>query len=176
MKKLLVLLSCLSCIALLAGCINTKRSNVPLKVLQDAPEFELKNVRGGLLGSKDFKGKVLVIDFWATWCVPCKIEIPHYNKLRAKFKDQGVEFLGVTFESGSNMEKILESMKDLEMEYPVGMATDEIDVALGGHQGFPTTFVVGKDWKVYRKTAGSLPGKIEQLEKDINELLAMSYD
>jgi thiol-disulfide isomerase/thioredoxin len=119
---------------------------------------------------------VIVIDFWATWCVPCKVEIPHYNKLREKYKDQGVEFVGVTFESGSNMEKILGEMKDLEIEYPVGMATDEIDVALGGHQGFPTTFVVGRDWKVYRKTAGSLPGKITQLEKDINELLAMSYD
>jgi thiol-disulfide isomerase/thioredoxin len=175
MKKLLMVLATGF---LLTGCINTSKSNVarkPLGVLGDAPEFTIKNVQGGEpITSKDFKGKVVVVDFWATWCVPCKVEIPEYNKIRAKYKDQGVEFLGVTFES--SLDDTLEFIKEYEMKYPVGVATDEIDVALGGHTGLPTTFLIGKDWKVYRKVMGAANGKIPNLEKDIEELLAKASD
>src|SRR5437773_2066713 len=98
MKKLFALLGCA---ALLAGCINTSKSNrprTPLKFIQDAPQFTLKNVRGGELKASDIKGKVVILDFWATWCAPCKAEIPEYNELRKKVKDRGAEFFGVTFD------------------------------------------------------------------------------
>jgi thiol-disulfide isomerase/thioredoxin len=176
MKKLGVLVSILLGGLLLAACFNTSKSNVPrapLKVLMDAPEFQIKNVQGGEpISSKDFKGKILVVDFWATWCVPCKVEVPEYNRIRAKLKDRGVEFLGVTFES--TVDDTKEFVKEFEMLYPVGIATDEIDVAFGGHRGFPTTFLIGKDGKVYRNILGSPNGKIANLEKDIEELLALS--
>ena len=172
MKNILLVLAAAF---LLAGCVNTSKSNVarkPLVALQDAPEFQIKNVLGGEpLNSKDFKGKVVVVDFWATWCVPCKIEIPEFNRIRAKYKDQVLEFIGVTFDSGS-MSDVLTYVKDLEIQYPVGMATDEIDVGFGGHNGYPTTFLVGKDWKVYRKIFGAPTGMLVNLEKDIDDLLA----
>src|SRR4026208_2497891 len=93
-------------VLLLAGCVNTSKSNKPLVILQPAPEFTLRNVLGGELKSADLKGKVIVLDFWATWCVPCKIEIPEYNQIRNKLKDRGVEFVGVTFESGNSVEDV----------------------------------------------------------------------
>jgi thiol-disulfide isomerase/thioredoxin len=162
---------------LLGGCINTSKSNVarkPLEVIQDAPEFSIKNVQGGEpITSKDFKGKILVVDFWATWCVPCKVEIPEYNRIRAKYKDQGVEFVGVTFDSSVDDTK--DFVKEFDVKYPVGIATDEIDVGFGGHLGFPTTFLVGRDWKVYRKLF-AVPSKLPNLEKDIEEMLARSGD
>lgn len=173
MKKLGVLVSILLGSVFLAACVNTSKSNVarkPLNVMMDAPEFEIKNVQGGApITSKDFKGKVLVVDFWATWCVPCKVEIPEYNRIRAEYKDKGVEFLGVTFESTE--QDIKDFIKEYNVLYPIGIATDQIDVALGGHGGLPTTFLIGKDWKVYRKILGSPNGKIPNLEKDIEELL-----
>jgi len=172
MKNLLVLL-CSAC--LLAGCVNTSKSNrprQPLKFVQDAPEFELRNVAGGQFKSAELKGKVVIVDFWATWCVPCKAEIPEYNELRAKWKDKGVEFLGVTFDSGSDMDDIKAHIKELKMEYPVVMGSDGVDAAFGGHPGYPTTFIVGKDWKVYRKIFGGPPEKISTIEQDISELLA----
>ncbi len=173
MKKILILLSA----ALLAGCINTSKSNIPLRVLQDAPEFQLKNVRGGApLNSKDFKGKVVVVDFWATWCAPCKAEIPEFNRLREKYKDRGVEFVGVTFDSESTIEGVQPYVKDLEIQYPVGMGNDSVDAGFGGHTGYPTTFLVGKDWKVYRKVFGGSQKTVSGLEKDINDLLARSAD
>ena len=160
---------------LLTGCINTSKSNVPLKVIDKAPEFQIRNVRGGdPLTSKDFKGKVVVVDFWATWCVPCKAEIPNYNKLREKMKGKDVEFLGVTFESGSTIEGVQPYLEELGIEYPVGMGSDAIDVGFGGHRGYPTTYLVGKDWKVYRQMFGSSGKKMTMLEKDINDLLARS--
>jgi cytochrome c biogenesis protein CcmG/thiol:disulfide interchange protein DsbE len=172
MKKLLAAL-CVA--ALLAGCVTTSKSNKPLKVMQDAPEFALKNVQGGEITSASLKGKVLVLDFWATWCPPCKAEIPNYNQLAAQYKAQGVEFLGVTFDSGT-IDKVKKEVAELEIQYPVSMATDEIDAALGGHLGYPTTFVIGKDWKVYRKINGMIPNKKEFLEKDIRELLEKTSD
>ena len=172
MKKLLALL-CGA--ALLAGCVNTSKSNRPLKVMQDAPEFALKNVQGGEITSASLKGKVLVLDFWATWCPPCEAEIPNYNQLYAQYKAQGVEFLGVTFDSGS-IDAVKKEVAALEIHYPVSMATDEIDAALGGHLGYPTTFVIGKDWKVYRKINGMIGNKKEFLEKDIRELLEKTSD
>jgi thiol-disulfide isomerase/thioredoxin len=166
-----ILLAALTTALLLCGCVATSKSNKPLVVIQKAPEFSLKNVLGGELKSEELKGKVVVIDFWATWCVPCKAEIPEYIELRHKLKDQGVEFVGVTFDSGSSVEDVKPFLKDLKIDYPVVMGTDEIDTAFGGHPGYPTTFLVGKDWKVYRRIFGSDPNKIARLEKDITELI-----
>jgi len=170
MKKLL---AALCAAALLTGCVGTSKSNRPLIPMQKAPEFELENVLGGKVKSSDLKGKVLVLDFWATWCVPCLSEIPNYNQLAAQYKNKGVEFVGVTFDSGS-MAKVKAAIADLKVQYPITMATDEVDNALGGHLGYPTTFLIGKDWQVYRKISGVLPGKKDVLEKDIKALLEKS--
>jgi thiol-disulfide isomerase/thioredoxin len=160
----------LSAVLMLSGCVNTSKSNKPLVILGKAPEFTLKNVLGGELKSGDLKGKVVVVDFWATWCTPCRKEIPEYVKLREKLKGLDVEFVGVTFDS-AKPDDVKPFIKDLGMTYPVVMATDAVDVGFGGHNGFPTTFLVGKDWKVYRRWIGVRPDKIEQMEKDITVLL-----
>ena len=171
-----ILLTALCAAFLLSGCVGTSKSNKPLVVLGPAPEFTLKNVLGGETSSKDLKGKVVIVDFWATWCPPCKVEIPEYNKLRAKLRAQGedVEWLGVTFDSGDSVEDVKPFVKEFKMEYPVVMGTDAVDAGFGGSLGYPTTFVVGKDWKVYRRYQGavSVEVKMQKLEKDINDLLA----
>jgi len=136
-----------------------------------APEFDLENVRGGRLKSSDFEGKVLIVDFWATWCAPCKKEAPEYNALLKKVKDKGVDVLAVTYLSGDTND-VKPFLQEFGIEYPVAMGTDEFDSAMGGHLWLPTTFLVGKDRKIYRKIQGTVPGKIANLEADIDELLA----
>jgi thiol-disulfide isomerase/thioredoxin len=146
-------------------------SDAVQQVKGPAPEFELANVAGGKLSSADIKGKVAVIDFWATWCVPCIQEIPNFNKLHAKHDGKGVQMLAVTLESGS-MDSIKPKVKELKMEYPVVVGNDDVVEGFGGLIGFPTTFVVTKDWKIYKKYFGMTPNKIEKIEKDVETLLA----
>ena len=136
-----------------------------------APEFNLENVRGGMLDSKDLKGKIVVVDFWATWCGPCIKEIPKYKKLREKLEGKDVEFIGITLESGK-IEEVRPEVEKLNIPYPVVMGNDKVQEGFGGVAAFPTTFVVDKNWKVYKKYLGSTGSKTEKIEKDIETLLA----
>lgn len=160
-----ILVAALSAALLLTGCVN----------IQKAPEFSLKKVTGGELKSSDLKGKVVVVDFWATWCVPCKKEIPEYIKLREKLKGLDVEFVGITFDS-QGPEEVMPYLKELGITYPVVMGTDEVDVGFGGHLGYPTTFLVDKKWNIHKKFLGNVPTKMASLEKEITKLLNESKD
>jgi thiol-disulfide isomerase/thioredoxin len=138
--------------------------------MRSAPEFDLENVLGGRVKSADLKGKVVVVDFWATYCAPCKKEIPEYSALGDKLKGKGVEIIGITVESG-NAKDIAKVLPDFGARYPMALGNDEVSMRFGGYIGLPTTFVVGKDWKIYKKYIGSSPGKIEKIEADIKQLL-----
>jgi cytochrome c biogenesis protein CcmG, thiol:disulfide interchange protein DsbE len=171
MKNLVVV----SLLALfLFGCASQPTEtagNAPLKALGDMPSFELDRVAGGKLNSEELKGKVLVVDFWATWCAPCIEEIPNYNQLAAQYKDQGVEVIGITLESGS-LEDAKPKVEEFDMKYPVVMGDDAVVEGVGGLIGFPTTFLVGKDGKIYRKYLGMTAKKKERIEQDLALLLA----
>jgi thiol-disulfide isomerase/thioredoxin len=177
MKKLTLALCLVGAALLTTACVNTSTANrprPPLKAIADAPEFELRSVTGGQVTSQSLKGKIVVVDFWATWCVPCKIEVPEYSKMQARLKDHDVKFLGVTFDSGTDLEEIQGYMKELGMEYPAVMGTDAVNAGFGGYVGLPTTFLIGRDWKVYRKIMGSTEKKMQHLEEDIMALIEKS--
>ena len=136
-----------------------------------APDFELDNVAGGKLKAADLKGKVTIVDFWATWCEPCIAEIPNWNNIQATHGDEGVTMLGITVESGP-LKDIKPKVEALKMNYPVVVGNDAVVEGFGGLIGFPTTFIVTKDWKVYKKYLGMTSNKKAQIEKDIGTLLA----
>ncbi|MBI4474154.1 MAG: TlpA family protein disulfide reductase [Acidobacteria bacterium] len=171
MKKFI---AALSVVCMLCGCVGStvKNDSPELVPLMPAPEFDVESVTGGRLASSDLKGKVVLIDFWATYCAPCKTEVPHLNDMLARLKDKGVAIVGMTFQSG-DADDVRPYIQDWGIQYPLAMGTDDVESGFGGFLGLPTTFLVGKDWKVYRKILGTRPGKLEQLEADINQLLAM---
>lgn len=176
MKKLgLVLLSALILANCGGGTDAPKTSSADKPVALDSgkpmPSFEVARLTGGTLKSSDLKGKVTVVDFWATWCNPCIEEIPHYNKLKEKFAGKDVEILGMTVQSGS-MEDIKPKVAEFKIQYSVVLGDDKISDDFGGIIGWPTTFLVSKDGKIVKRIIGSPPGKIEQMEKDIETLLA----
>ncbi len=160
---------------LLAGCSNkadvSKQGFEPVASPKGpAPDFDLENVAGGKLKAADLKGKVAVIDFWATWCEPCIAEIPKFNELHDQYQGKDVKVVGITVESAKA--DIKPKVKETGMKYTVLVGTDEVVDGFGGLIGFPTTFVVTKDWKIYKKYMGALPNKQERIRKDIEKLLA----
>lgn len=153
----------------LVGCTS---SNKPanLAPAKGAPEFELENIRGGKTKSLDLKGKVAVVDFWATWCDPCKEEVPHFNKLTKDYQGKDVEIVGIAIESPKA--DIAPTMKQVGINYMVLVGNDDVVDGFGGVIGYPTTYVVTKDWKIYKKYMGALPDKEARIRKDIDKLLA----
>ena len=184
MKRLIIANLLASLCLLMLGCASkpnspgaantgTSTGAIPSN-LKPAPDFDLEKVAGGSLKSVDLKGKVTVVDFWATWCNPCIQEIPNYNELSAKYEDKGVVVLGVTVESGS-MDDIKPKVDQFNMKYLVVRGNDAIVEGFGGLIGFPTTFVVTKDGKIYQKYLGLRTNKKDLIEKDIKKLLAEPY-
>jgi len=113
------------------------------------------------------------VDFWATWCVPCKSEIPQFNKLAASMAGKDFAIVGIAVEC--SLEDVRQFTKELEIGYHVVMGTDEVTAAFGNYRGLPTTFLVGKDGKIYKKYEGAPPGIVEQIAKDVDELMKVSY-
>ncbi len=121
--------------------------------------------------SAEIKGKVAVVEFWATWCAPCIQEIPNFNKIHETYSGKGVQMLAITTMSG-DLEDIKPKVAEFGMKYPVLVGDDQIEEGFGGLLGFPTTFVVSQDWKIYKKYVGMTPSKKEKIEQDIQKLLA----
>jgi thiol-disulfide isomerase/thioredoxin len=139
--------------------------------LKPMPEFELEKLTGGTLKSSELLGKVAIIDFWATWCAPCISEIPNYNEIAAKYADKGVVLVGMTVQSGS-IDEVKPKVAEFNMKYPVVMGNDAVEEGFGGTIGYPTTFIVNQEGKIYKKILGIVSKKREVLEKHIEALLA----
>src|SRR2546426_3206209 len=110
---------------------NAKKANL---------NFTLKNVDGKAVQLADFRGKVILLDFWATWCGPCKIEIPGFIDLYAQYRDQGLQVLG--FSVDDPVPALKDYAAQMKMNYPilVGMGHEDVQDAFGPMPGLPTTF------------------------------------
>jgi peroxiredoxin len=131
--------------------------------------FTLKDVNGASVNLAGFKGKVIVLDFWAIYCPPCKVEIPGFVELYAKYKSRGLVILGLSVED--TVEDLKPFMAQYKMNYPVllGLGNDAIQEAYGPVWGLPTTFIIDRGGKIC-KTHMGLTAK-EQFEKEILGLL-----
>ena len=130
---------------------------VPVTPPVPAPAWSLKDPDGNVVTLAQFKGKVVVLDFWATWCPPCKVEIPGYEKLQTKYAADGLVIIGVSIDSDGN-EIVKKFMREYGINYPIVMAADsDIIGAYGDLSMFPTTFIIDRDGLIRDKKQGKLP-------------------
>lgn len=136
------------------------------------PPINLQDFDGKAVPSDQFKGNILVLDFWATWCVPCIAEIPTLNRLQEKYGPKGVKVLGVTMASGDAAE-VKPFVGKHKMKYLILMGDDNQVYDLNVI-AFPTTYVITRDMKVFRRYIGASPTKAAELEADIQKLLEVN--
>ena len=160
--------------------MSTDKSKRPDYAIK-APDFTLRTVQGELFKLSENRGKVIMLNFWGTWCGPCRREIPDFNKLHAKYQKDGLEIVGVTLTSGSS-KNILEFMKDWNMEYTVLTDIDNYETqkvtsdygrAIGRPiTGIPTTLIIDQEGYIVKGYIG--PRREEVFYKDLQPLLSSS--
>ena len=128
----------------------------------------LTDLDGKQFRPSDYRGKVVLVNFWAAWCAPCAEEIPQFVGLQNKYRDQGLQIVGVSVE---DIESELRSfcLKN-HVNYPVVPGDQQVADSFGGVLGLPTTFLIGKDGVIYRKYSGATDFAV--LERDFLPLLA----
>ena len=119
---------------------------------------------------QELRGKVAIVDFWATWCRPCIQEIPEYNRIQKEYSVDAVQVIGITMASGT-AEDIEPYLRKYNIEYTVALGTQKLAEQFGGVHAFPTTFVLDKDMKVIKKYVGGGAVKIAEIDKLIPALL-----
>jgi peroxiredoxin len=165
-------------VACLWGCLVTECSgphrpaNVssvkPDKDRRHAPDFALKDEDGKVVHLSDYRGKVVLLDFWATWCGPCKIEIPWFMDFQRKNQERGLVVLGVSMDD-EGWEVIKPFVKGVKMNYRVLIGNDQTAQLYGGVDALPTTFLIDRDGRIAAVHVGLVDRK--EFENGIEELL-----
>ena len=130
-----------------------------------APTFSLTDITGKPLKLSDYQGKVVVLDFWATWCGPCRIEIPGFIELQKRYAAQGFTMIGISMDDSPG--PVVDFYKELQMNYPVAVGNDRLGELYGGMEGLPTTFLIGRDGRIYAKHVGATDPNV--FEEEIKE-------
>jgi len=120
-----------------------------------APEFALKDFSGNLVKLSDYRGKVVVVNFWATWCLPCLMEIPAFVKVREKYQARGLEVIGVSVDE-EGPDAVQSFAERARMNYPVVMANPDTLKSYGPIHAIPTTFIIDREGRVYQTHRGML--------------------
>jgi len=135
-----------------------------------APAFTLSTVDGKKVSLSDYKGKPVVVNFWATWCGPCKVEMPWFEEFRKKYAADGFEVLGLDDDADVGKDVITKSVQKLGVTYPILLSDDKVAKEYGDPDVLPMSFYVDKTGKIVEVTAGL--GTKDELEAKVKEVIA----
>jgi thiol-disulfide isomerase/thioredoxin len=146
------------------------KSAAPASTIKGEPanlNLTVKDMNGASVRLADYKGQVIVLNFWATWCGPCQMEIPELVRTYAEYKDKGVVVLGMSIDDSAETLRAYAPQK--RMTYPILLMQDDVEQAYGPIVGVPITFFIGRDGTIGRKHFG--PVTKDQVEQEIKALL-----
>lgn len=177
LRKILSLLSLAAVV--LAGC-NAHTVSPPRPKQKESapvagaigsrlPDFSVKDLQRHEISSADLRGKVVLIDFWATWCQPCKKEMPGYQKLLDRYGHQGFVVIGFKFDTMQDTEDPVRFARKIGVRYPLSIASDDLKLKFGGIEGLPTTMLYDRQGILRAKIIGF--EYTDSIEKDLNPLL-----
>lgn len=132
-----------------------------------APPFVVKNLDGKLIRSNDLKGHPVVLDFWATWCGPCRASMPHLDTVQDRYRDRGLVVLGLSVDEAPPA-SVKRFTQKLGVRFPIAMADERMLDQYGPIRSIPTTFFIHRDGRVVRRVVGYLDP--ETLESYVLEL------
>jgi thiol-disulfide isomerase/thioredoxin len=134
---------------------RTNRANASAPGLMGnlAPDFELQTLDGKNLKLSDLRGKAVLLNFWATYCGPCKIEMPWFVELQNEYGPQGFQIIGVAMDDAST-EDIAKFAKEMGVNYPILLGKESVAVSYGGVNALPTTFFLDRDGKLIAREFG----------------------
>jgi peroxiredoxin len=141
-----------------------------LAIGQVAPAFSLTDLSGKRLDLASLRGRVVLLDFWATWCAPCLTEIPHFVDLQKRYRDRGLQIIGISLDDEAA--EVRAFYQKLKMNYPVAIGDAALAERYGGVLGLPVAFVIGCDGRIRARHAGETD--ISVFERDIAPLLRSS--
>jgi len=118
-----------------------------------APVWKLKDVNGNVVSSDQLKGKVVVVDFWATWCPPCRQEIPGYVDLQKKYAQDGLVVVGISLDQ-KGPAVVKQFVDRYQVSYLIVMGDEEVTKAFGGMDAIPTTFIIDRDGQIRDRKTG----------------------
>jgi thiol-disulfide isomerase/thioredoxin len=135
-----------------------------------APAFVLTNLEGKKVSLGDYKGRPVLVNFWATWCAPCKLEMPWFEEFRKRYASQGFEILGVTDDADAGKDVIAKAVQKAGVSYPILLTDGKIEKVYGATDYLPMSFYVDRNGIVVEETAGL--GTKDEIEANIKKTIA----
>jgi cytochrome c biogenesis protein CcmG, thiol:disulfide interchange protein DsbE len=133
-----------------------------------APDFTVTDLDGRKLTLSDFRGKVVLLNFWATWCAPCRSEIPHFVEMQNKYGPQGFQVIGISMDDDAK--PVREFYQEYKLNYPVAVGDDKLAERYGGVLGLPINFVIDREGRIYAKHLGATD--VSVFDQQVQELMA----